>query len=556
MPERPRDLYGSFGGVPTVEPETRQPYDYLDVRANPDSFSKVGRAVQGLGQTGQEVGDKIGSLALEFQQRQNATDALNATTGASKELGDAETQYRSLAGNNAVTGYAAFQKQVQDIGTKYQASLNNPMARLAFQRDFASLSNRSLMNGGLHLGDQQKQAHFQALEGGIKEESSALVRNTQTGEAPDFSRLTARVDMLAGEQGLGPDARNALLQKTTGQVMHDMVVARVATGDTPGAARVLADAMSAKAPGTDLPLLDADHQAQLSQFIQQKQTLDANRSLTEQMRSLSLQDKLRRDAGEKAGNGYVTQMLKDPTQVDAGKIADDPNLSYEQKLSLTSALNNTLAGKNQGHDIGTYGPGFVSAYQAVHLPEGDPNRITDPFTLYGRVGKDLTVAGVDKLTGEIQDRRTPQGEAEAEMKKAFLSNARNQISGTNEGLHLKDPKGDELYLKFLATALPAFDAGRASGKSAAELLNPDSKDYIGKSIATFKRPLSQWTSDLMNDNAPAAPGEAGKGPDLTSQGGIISAYHDGKISRQDAAAALVKGGFAAPAQPVPRAPGP
>jgi len=42
--------------------------------------------------------------------------------------------------------------------------------------------------------------------------------------------------------------------------------------------------------------------------------------------------------------------------------------------------------------------------------------------------------------------------------------ARGQITGTDEGLHIKDPKGDELYLKFMAQALQPTrrDAAMAS----------------------------------------------------------------------------------------------
>jgi hypothetical protein len=91
--------------------------------------------------------------------------------------------------------------------------------------------------------------------------------------------------------------------------------------------------------------------------------------------------------------------------------------------------------------------------------------------------------GVDKLNAEIQGRKTPEGVAESEMKAQFLENARAQITGTAEGLHIKDPKGDELYLKFLADVLPRNDAARREGKSAASLFNPESPDYLGKAIA-------------------------------------------------------------------------
>ena len=39
---------------------------------------------------------------------------------------------------------------------------------------------------------------------------------------------------------------------------------------------------------------------------------------------------------------------------------------------------------------------------------------------------------------------TPEGEAESAMKKAFLGNARAQITDSNDGLHISDPKGDAL----------------------------------------------------------------------------------------------------------------
>jgi hypothetical protein len=146
-------------------------------------------------------------------------------------------------------------------------------------------------------------------------------------------------------------------------------------------------------------------------------------------------------------------------------------------------------------DAKTYGPGFWQAFQAVHAPDGDPRKITDPAQLYLRAGPDgdLTAAGVNRLAAEIQSKATPEGEAESAMKKAFLEYARGQITGSIEGLHISDPKGDALYLRFLAQALPAFDAGKQAGKSAVQLLDPDSPDYLGKSIALFQRPPALYS---------------------------------------------------------------
>ena len=85
-----------------------------------------------------------------------------------------------------------------------------------------------------------------------------------------------------------------------------------------------------------------------------------------------------------------------------------------------------------------------------------------------------------------------------------------------------------------------------------QLLNPDSPDYIGKAIATFKRPPVQWTADIINDRTPAPQAAP---IDLNTKDGIIAAYTAGRIDRQSAAAALIMGGFAKPAPP-PSAPAP
>lgn len=273
--------------------------------------------------------------------------------------------------------------------------------------------------------------------------------------------------------------------------------------------------------------------------------------------------KARRQAAEAAGNRIVTQLLKDPAKVNADEIANDPNLDWHQKLELNRVVQAANAPDEQ-KDVKTYGPGFWALFQRIHSAEGDPNRITDPSELWKHGGPngDLTVSGIDKLTSELQGRRTPEGEAASEMKKQFLLNARKQISGTNELLHLKDPKGDELYLKFLAHALPAYDAGIKAGKTPAQMLDPDSKDYLGASIKSFGRPMSEWSKDVIFEGIPAGLPDGKQTAatpkiDLTTRDGIVSAYQSGRITYEQAQQALVARGFARPDAPAaPAASGP
>jgi hypothetical protein len=122
--------------------------------------------------------------------------------------------------------------------------------------------------------------------------------------------------------------------------------------------------------------------------------------------------------------------------------------------------------------------------------------------LYGMVrpGGPLTVAGVDKLRTEIAGAKTPEGEAEAQMKKQFFEHvARPQITFTDPDLKLRDPKGDENFLKFMAQATALYDKGKASGLTAAQLLDPESKDYVGRIIENFKSPAAERFADRVED---------------------------------------------------------
>ena len=213
----------------------------------------------------------------------------------------------------------------------------------------------------------------------------------------------------------------------------------------------------------------------------------------------------------------------------------------------------TANSREGGHDAKTYGAGFYDLFQRVHAAEGDPMRITDPTQLYSHIGPngDLTVSGLDKLTGEIQGRRTPEGVAENEMKLQFLRNARGQITGTDEGLHIRDPKGDELYLKFMAQALPLYEAQRRDGKTPAQLLNPDSPDYVGKIITNFKRPMDQWFSDTIHDAAAPATKPAFDINNIKDTSGLISALRGGQITRVQADDYAIAHGWAR--RPIPAA---
>jgi hypothetical protein len=198
-----------------------------------------------------------------------------------------------------------------------------------------------------------------------------------------------------------------------------------------------------------------------------------------------------------ASNGILGQILADPTSVDPFAIAKHLDLTSTQKAGLSDLLAAELDRQGRGA-AKTYGSAFWPLYQRIHAPDGDPGQLTDPdaFIAAAGPGKDLTASGADRLRQELELKATPEGEAEATMKQRFLDAARGQISASASALGIADPPGDALFLKYLATALPAYDAGRAAGKTPDQLLDPDSADSIASSIPAFQRPAAEHQNVL------------------------------------------------------------
>lgn len=165
--------------------------------------------------------------------------------------------------------------------------------------------------------------------------------------------------------------------------------------------------------------------------------------------------------------------------------------------------NKILVANARGNDkdMREYGRGFYKLFQAVHADANDPDRINNVKQLYEHIGPDgdLTMAGLDKLNGEINGKNTPEGNAEGDMRKQFFANAKDQISGKNDMFGIPDSKGEEQNLKFMAQSFPLIEKLRAEGKTASQIYNPDSPDYVGKLIPAFKRPLNVQMQDIQRD---------------------------------------------------------
>ena len=394
MPPQPRDVYNP---VPEVSPSLSSGNDYLNIRATPEAFgAQVGEAGEKLGQTLEQTGDTAAKLALDFQQQHNNTVALNATTQGSTELSDLENNFRQLKGLNAVNSLPQYQAKIAEIQNRIADSMPNPSARLTFLDRFARYSDTTVKSLGLYTGDQADAANMAALNGSIDAAKSRAVLHSGISDTePDFHDIVGATAQVAAKMGLPKEAADALVQKHVGDTMQDIITARISMGRTNDAAAIFQNALKETAPGTDLPLLDGDHQSRISSII-------ANRQYTDLIRQQAAEAKAERDSDRYAAqmrvnlshtydnaasmvmSGHEAQDFPNHAQIDAA-YPRNPDLASDMKekvddLRTISGYLGILPGAT---------PEQVAQLKAAVAP--DPTKQSD-FGHMARISKALDTA--------------------------------------------------------------------------------------------------------------------------------------------------------------------
>ena len=165
------------------------------------------------------------------------------------------------------------------------------------------------------------------------------------------------------------------------------------------------------------------------------------------------------------------------------------NLNFQQKehmLRSIDAQNNKLNKTDQRvwNDLWTQ----------INLPEDDPQKLVYPTALYNYVGKGLSLSDMKQLKDFINDKGGPT----YELRKSFLSQAKSRISGSNPMMGIADPEGDQQFYAFMSTFQQSLADGQKEGKSLSQMLNPQSKDYVGWTIDKYARNSQQRMNAAAN----------------------------------------------------------
>lgn len=142
---------------------------------------------------------------------------------------------------------------------------------------------------------------------------------------------------------------------------------------------------------------------------------------------------------------------------------------------------------------------FIDLFNRIHLPEEDTKKLRDENDLNQYlIARRLSFEDLNRLRGEIQGKKTAEGAIEAELKKGVGDIARGMLTKSNPLMGIRDPIGDEQYQKYMTFFLTEYAAQRKKGKTAVELLSPESPDYLGKHIRSYTRTPQQIIKDMAN----------------------------------------------------------
>ncbi len=146
----------------------------------------------------------------------------------------------------------------------------------------------------------------------------------------------------------------------------------------------------------------------------------------------------------------------------------------------------------------------MQAYQDIHRPEGDSEKITNEDEINRAFGTKLNEHDLLFLRKEIQDDRTPDGQRLNEQKASFFKMAQKQLDMST--LMCNDPVGAEQAYKFQMYVESLVDDAKAKHENPYDLFNPKSKNYAGQYIPQFQRSLQEQVQDISKstNNIPGA----------------------------------------------------
>lgn len=457
--------------MPTIKEYSQQvaaPGPISQRQRTADDFGAAeSKALTQLGQSGMKVAD-----ALYKRETQKELSDLNAKL--SQAQADNAIEFENLVrstepGDKKV--FEQFQKDAQDRLNKAGAEISTNGARDYFSRTSARIMSQLQTSSAATQADLDGEKAVldytsarDSLTAGVTIDPSTL-ENSRQLHADGLQNLV--------DSGLLP-AREAAKLKASGE--KDLVKSALRGWiklDPNFAREKIKSGQYDSQLGGDLKL-------QLLGEVKQQERAN----VIEQERLLRQQERILQQEQEQTQNDFLAQLEKG--ELTSNEILES-NLeafgsgSKEQFLRMIDVANK--AEKPMQNNSGTY----MTLFDRIHLPYGDPQKITDESELNQYLGRGLNMTGLKQLRAEVSGSKTEKGRSEAEMRKQLMNVAKSALTKSNPMLNIADPEGDERLLMFKQFEAEQIALKRKNKEPIAPLYDPNSKEYIGKYLENYRR---------------------------------------------------------------------
>jgi hypothetical protein len=231
------------------------------------------------------------------------------------------------------------------------------------------------------------------------------------------------------------------------------------------------------------------------------------------------------------------------TSVDQLQNSPDPkvrqawdNVQLNSPYAASAIQNRLLTANSKGQASG-YGTDF-----SRHLFDALSGKVQSysDFLPYVRADHNspVTNTGLGQLNDTLKMMGTEQGRSFAKSEMDFLNQMKSGFTSTIPGVNT--PKLNEQFEKSVQTILPRIQAGMSAGKSASDLFDPKSSDFVGKDVKyPTKAEIIKAQSDALMSGPVKAPVTGMNYSDLNSLKEAVQ--KDPSLRKQAEQYALQKG---------------
>lgn len=456
--------------------------EYNQQVAAPEAFGTSSPNTELAGAEGKAIAN-FGEEVREFGQVVEKRHAQQETSDVYSGAADLRAQYTERIQQQTQDGTLDVDKLQEDFDNDIQKlgqNLSTPAGRNYFERQQARLKGnltQMATSSRAVLASNEAKAKW---SNAVDKSSSSLLKDPSSFQDV-LEQSVESIDNMIESGGFPAKMRDKAINEM-GTEYATAAVRGWIDKDPDFAEKSLKNGVYDK-------FIDQDRKHQLVGEIRQAR----NAQEIEAQRAERLKEKAQKAAQGKTQNDFLKKMQ------DGGLSAKDilnSNLDAFGSGSKEQFLQMLKKANEPENKLKPDGAVIKNLFDRIHLPDGDPNKLTDENELNNYLANGLDFENLNRMRDELQGQNTQAGKQEADMKRQVYEIAKGQLTKSNSMTGLRDPYGDEQFAKWNAQFLDQFTEQRKEGVPARELLDPSSPKYLGRTIDAFKRSQKQIIKDL------------------------------------------------------------